>query len=364
MVRTDGKRYHPGMPTIASPDDAVRWQAVLGRDLAADGRFVYAVASTGIYCRPSCPSRRPRRAQVSFFASPAEAEAAGFRACRRCTPRVEPESRRRVREAQAYLDRHPGETVTLERLGRVVGMSPYHLQRTFKRLVGVTPKAYASGRRWDRLKRRLRDGGSVSRATYDAGYASASRAYEEAQARMGMTPSAYRRGARGVRIRYSTFPTAAGLMLVAATERGVCAVSLGDSAAALEAELRREYPAAELERHDEALRAWVETVVRHLEGNGGVDELPLDVRGTAFQWRVWRALQRIPRGATRSYGEIARAIGRPAAARAVAGACAHNPVALVIPCHRVVREDGEPGGYRWGPERKRALLQAEKAGRA
>jgi AraC family transcriptional regulator, regulatory protein of adaptative response / methylated-DNA-[protein]-cysteine methyltransferase len=337
-----------------------RWTAVLDRDTAADGQFVYAVASTRIYCRPTCPSRRPHRRHVRFFSTPAEAEAEGYRSCRRCRPGdAEPEVLRRVREAQRYLDEHPDETVTLERLGRAVGLSAWHLQRTFKRITGLTPRAYAGGRRLDRMKSRLKGGDSVTQATYAAGYSSVSRMYDQSNARLGMTPGAYRRGGRDVRIRVTTVATAVGHVLVAATDRGLCSVTLGEDPEALEAGLRREYPAATVERCDEELRAWAGAVVARLAGDQA-ERLPLDVRGTAFQWRVWEALQRIPRGVTRSYAEIARELGQPSAARAVAGACARNRLALVIPCHRVVREDGGLGGYRWGIERKRELLDRER----
>ena len=346
---------------IARPhaDDEIRWNAVTRRDPAADGRFVYAVASTGIYCRPSCPSRRAGRHQVTFFTAPADAEAAGYRACRRCHPRQdETDARRRVREAREYLDHHPDETVTLDRLASAVGLSPFHLQRTFKRLVGMSPKAYATALRVDRMKAGLRQGDTVTRATYGAGFNSVSRAYEEARTHLGMTPGDYRRGGAGVRIRYTLLETVAGTLLVAATDRGLCRVTLGDSAGELETALQREYPAATLQPDDAELAGWAEAVVRVVEGEDG-GAIPLDVVGTAFQRRVWEALQRIPRGSTRTYGEIAREIGRPTAARAVAGACADNRVAVVIPCHRVVREDGGLGGYRWGVDRKRGLLQRE-----
>jgi AraC family transcriptional regulator of adaptative response/methylated-DNA-[protein]-cysteine methyltransferase len=348
---------------IARPlvDDESRWTAVLGRDAAADGRFVYAVASTGIYCRPSCPSRRPRRAQVSFYPTPADAEAAGFRACRRCTPgRDETDARRRVRQAREYLERHPDDTATLDRLARAVGLSPYHLQRSFKRTMGMSPKAYAAQLRMDRMKAGLREGDSVTRATFGAGYASLSRAYDDARSRLGMTPGEYRRGGQDIHIRYTVLHTDLGALLVAATDLGVCSVKLGDDAGALETELRREYDAATVEPDDAELAGWAEAVVRRLEGEDS-GAIPLDVRGTAFQHRVWEALQRIPAGATRSYSQIARDIGQPTAARAVAGACADNRVAVVIPCHRVVREDGGLGGYRWGVERKVEILRREGA---
>jgi AraC family transcriptional regulator of adaptative response/methylated-DNA-[protein]-cysteine methyltransferase len=352
------------MTTSHSPNDDSRWAAVLGRDPGADGQFVYAVGSTRVYCRPTCPSRRPNRRHVRFFRFPAEAEAGGYRACRRCHPReTEQTAVRRVREARSYLDHHLDETVTLARLGRAVGMSPYHLQRTFKQVIGMTPREYASGRRVDRMKSQLKRGDSVSRATYEAGFSSPSRAYDHSRRRMGMTPAAYRDGGRGTVIRYTVVETGAGPLLVAGTDRGVCAVTLGDTRGALEAELRREYPAAQIERADGALAVWTKAVVARVNGKDGA-RVPLDLRGSAFQRRVWDALQRIPRGTIRTYGEIARELGQPTAARAVAGACASNRVALVIPCHRVIREDGGLGGYRWGIERKRELLRREEAGGA
>jgi AraC family transcriptional regulator of adaptative response/methylated-DNA-[protein]-cysteine methyltransferase len=343
-----------------TPTEAGRWAAVLDRDASADGRFVYAVRSTGIYCRPSCPSRRPKRRNVRFFPTPDEAEAGGFRACRRCHPREgESDAVRQVRRAQQYLERHLDERVTLERLGEAVGLSPYHVQRTFKRITGVSPRAWAGARRMERMKTQLRNGESVSRATYEAGFSSPGRAYEASRARLGMTPGAYRNGGRGVVIRFTTVDTALGAVLIAATDRGLCFVALGEDAGALERELRGEYPAAGIERSDDELRSWAGSVVARLAGDEA-DRLPLDVPGTEFQWRVWEALQRIPRGETRTYAEVARELGRPSAARAVARACATNQVSLVIPCHRVVRGDGGLGGYRWGIERKRELLAAER----
>jgi AraC family transcriptional regulator of adaptative response/methylated-DNA-[protein]-cysteine methyltransferase len=344
----------------ATPAETRRWTAVLDRDAAADGRFVYAVSSTGVYCRPSCPSRRPNRRNVRFFPTPDDAEADGFRACRRCRPRdAETDQVRRVRTAQQYLARHLDETVTLERLGEVVGLCPYHLQRTFKRVTGVSPRAWAGARRMERMKTQLRKGDSVSRATYDAGYSSPSRAYDESRARLGMTPGAYRHGGRGVAIRFTTMDTTLGTVIIGATERGLCFVALGQDSRRLEDELRREYPAAAIERADDELRGWAGGVVARLAG-GEADRLPLDVPGTDFQWRVWEALLRIPRGETRTYAQVARELGQPTAARAVARACATNQVSLVIPCHRVVRGDGGLGGYRWGIDRKRELLAAER----
>lgn len=363
-AREGGRETGAGMETETGFDGDAAWAAVLGRDAAWDGRVVYAVASTGIYCRPSCPSRRPRRGNVSFFRAPAQAEAAGFRECRRCRPKEERPSQaaRCVQRAREYLDAHLDEAVTLERLGRAVAMSPTHLQRVFKRLLGLSPREYVAARRAERLKARLREGDTVSRATFEAGYGSGSRVYEEAAPRLGMTPAAYRRGGRGERIRFAVVDSALGRLLVAATERGVCAVTPGDADDALEAGLRREYPGAVVERADGEMDALVRAVVAHLEEGGADLSLPLDVRATAFQQQVWKALARIPRGETRSYAEVAAAIGRPGAARAVARACASNRVAGVIPCHRVVPADGGVGGYRWGTERKEALLRREGAG--
>jgi AraC family transcriptional regulator of adaptative response/methylated-DNA-[protein]-cysteine methyltransferase len=376
--------------TAVALDPERAWAAVEARDAGCDGEFVYAVASTGVYCRPSCPARRPRRERVAFFPHPSAAEAAGYRACRRCRPRAgapsdapagqgpggsnpagqgpggsnQPGHDGRLERARLFLEAHIDETVTLERLGRQVGLSPYHLQRTFKRATGVTPKDYVLARRLERLKARLREGDTVTTATFEAGYGAGSRLYEQANARLGMTPGTFRRGGRGMRIGYAVVACPLGMLLVGATARGICAVKLGNSEAELLEGLRREFPAAELGPAEEALQSWVEEILAALASPARPLELPLDVGGTPFEWRVWRALQEIPPGATRSYGEVAAAIGAPGAARAVARACAANRAALVIPCHRVVRGDGEIGGYRWGSERKRRLLQAEKAGTA
>jgi AraC family transcriptional regulator of adaptative response/methylated-DNA-[protein]-cysteine methyltransferase len=268
-----------------------------------------------------------------------------------------------VQQARDYLDQHWDEVVTLERLGAAVGMSPYHLQRTFKRLLGVTPKGYASARRLERMKSRLKEGDTVSRATYEAGYGSGSRAYEHAQAGLGMTPGTYRNGGKGIKVGYSVVPTDLGYLLTAATSRGLCAVMLGDTVPGLEASLRQEYPAATLERSDEQLKDYTESLVEQLRAGSETAGLTLDVSGSTFQWQVWNALRRIPRGETRSYQTIAQQVGRPRAARAVARACSENRLALVIPCHRAVRGNGELGGYRWGTGRKRQLLQREREGR-
>lgn len=355
------------MTAIKAPetlDPETAWTAVLARDSRFDGRFVYAVDSTGVYCRPTCPSRRPRRANVRFFAIPSEAEGAGYRPCRRCRPRQGETSRQAeaVRRACAFLEAHLEESPTLTDLAQEVGLSPHHLQRTFKAATGLSPKQYAARLRAAQFKAEVQRGESVTSATYGAGYGSSSRLYEKADANLGMTPGAYARGGRGMRIRFTLTDSPFGRLLVGATERGICAVTLGDDDAALEAELRREYPSAEIARDDAALQDWLAALLPRLEGSATARDLPLDLQATSFQWRVWRALQEIPYGETRSYREIASALGQPQAARAVAQACASNRVALVIPCHRVVRGDGTSSGYRWGTERKRRILGFEAEG--
>lgn len=344
--------------------DEQAWAAVLGRDRRLDGRLFYAVASTGVYCRPSCPSRRPLRRNAAFFTEPAEAERAGYRPCLRCDPRgqrVETPPAP-VGKAREYLDLHFDEPVKLETLGRQVGMSAHHLQRTFKKTYGLTPKEYQDVLRLQRLKSELRTGGSVTTAIHEAGYGSASRVYEKSDARLGMPPGTYRSGGRGMVIRFGTVASPLGRLLVGATERGLCAVALGDDDGQLEASLRAEYPSATIERGLEGLEEPVAALVRYLGGEGALDAVPTDLRGTAFQQRVWDALRAIPYGETRSYAQVAAAIGRPSAARAVARACATNRVALVVPCHRVVGSGGGLSGYRWGVARKQALLDQE-AGR-
>jgi AraC family transcriptional regulator of adaptative response/methylated-DNA-[protein]-cysteine methyltransferase len=336
---------------VLSPDD--RWLAVQAHDRRCDGAFVYAVRSTGIYCRPSCPSRRPRRDQVTFFPIPEAAERAGFRACRRCHPadaRARDPMVAAVRDACRALD-----------AGAKPSGAARTLVRAFKRVLGITPRQYAEARRVARFQQELRRRKQVSPALYEAGYGSTSRVYERTHAQLGMTPATYARGGAGVEIVFVIVPTALGRLLVAATARGVCRVLLGDSAATLEAELRREFDAAHV-RQDRSgrLEGFVQAILAYLEGREPALDLPLDIRATAFQRRVWQELQRIPFGETRTYTQVARAIGDPNARRAVARACAANPVALVIPCHRVVREDGAVGGYRWGVERKEALLDRER----
>jgi AraC family transcriptional regulator, regulatory protein of adaptative response / methylated-DNA-[protein]-cysteine methyltransferase len=353
--------------TERAVSDDERWNAVLGADARADGAFVYAVRSTGIYCRPSCPSRRPRRDMVSFFALPEAAERAGYRACRRCNPKdTRPRERalEAVRAACRYIDAQREGVVSLGELGRAVGLSPHHLQRVFTRAIGISPRAYADARRLGRVKGLLKAGNAVAGALYEAGYGSSSRLYERANGQLGMTPATYRRGGAGASIGYTIAPCALGRLLVAATERGICMVSLGDEEAHLVHELHHDFPAASIRRDDEALGRPLHALLNHLAGKEPRLELPLDVRATAFQWRVWQALRAIPYGEQRSYGEIAALLGRPKAARAVGRACALNPASLVIPCHRAVGRDGDLTGYRWGVERKATLLAKERAATA
>jgi AraC family transcriptional regulator of adaptative response/methylated-DNA-[protein]-cysteine methyltransferase len=337
------------------------WQAVLARDNRQDGKFLFAVSSTGIYCRPSCPARRPRRENVTFFRRTEDAEKAGFRACLRCRPKsLGNPPTEMVKAVCRYLEHHLDESVSLSQLGREFHHSPFHLQRMFKAVLGVTPRAYADSCRMNQLKRNLQAGHSVTRAMYDAGYSSSSRLYERTASQLGMTPDKYRRGAIAAPIRYTTADSPLGRMLIAATDKGICAIQFAASDDELEHGLRREFPFATRRRDDSGLKAWQQDLLRQMKNQELHSSLPLDIQATAFQRRVWTYLQSIPLGATRSYGEVAKGIGQPTATRAVARACATNPVAIAIPCHRVVREDGNLAGYRWGLERKAKLLAMEK----
>ncbi|GAB4194171.1 MAG: bifunctional DNA-binding transcriptional regulator/O6-methylguanine-DNA methyltransferase Ada [Thalassobaculales bacterium] len=341
-------------------DDA-RWQAVAARDKSAEGRFVMAVRTTGIFCKPGCPARLPKRENVIFFATPAEARAAGFRPCLRCKPDAAGRDGQvgAVGRACRILD-EAEEAPTLEALGRAVGVSPFHLQRLFKKHLGISPREYVDARRTQRLKTALHDGEPVAEAVFGAGYGSTSRVYGDgAAARLGMTPAAYRRGGAGEAIFWSVSATPLGPMAVAATERGLCFLGFTDDPADGERAVREEFPAAALQRDDGVLKGAVDAVVAYLEGRAGHPDLPLDTRATAFQRQVWQHLQTIPLGETSTYSRIAAALGNPRAVRAVARACATNPVSVVVPCHRVLREDGSLAGYRWGLERKRALLDRE-----
>ena len=338
------------------------WQAVQARDRSQDGKFVFAVSSTGVYCRPSCSAKRPRRENVQFFRQPEQAEAAGYRACLRCRPKTADNNSPAavVRAICRYIEQHLDGPLTLTRLGEEFHQSPFHLQRRFKTVLGITPRAYADSCRMNQLKSNLRAGHSVTRAMYDAGYSSSSRLYERTASQMGMTPDKYRRGAIAAPIRYTFTGSPLGRMMIAATDKGICAIQFGDSDSDLEQGLRHEFPFAIRKRDDKAMQGWKEDLLRQMQGQRLDASLPLDIRATAFQRKVWTYLQSIPFGATRSYAAVAKGIKRPTAVRAVARACATNPVAVAIPCHRVVRTSGEMGGYRWGMDRKKALLEMER----
>jgi AraC family transcriptional regulator of adaptative response/methylated-DNA-[protein]-cysteine methyltransferase len=342
--------------------DDRRWNAVCAREAADDGEFVFAVSSTGVYCRPSCAARRPLRKNVHFFSTNEQAEEAGYRACLRCRPKSVSGNAQSdaVKAICRFIEQHLDEPVTLARLGKEFHQSPFHLQRRFKAALGITPREYADSCRLRSLKRNLQAGDSVTRAMYDAGYGSSSRLYEKTASQLGMTPDKYRRGAIAAAIRYTCADSPLGRMLIAATERGVCAIQFARSDGELLEGLRREFPFATRKSDEGGLRSWAGALLKHMKGKQLDSSLPLDIRATAFQRRVWSYLQSIPFGGTRSYSQVAKGIGRPTAVRAVARACATNPVAIMIPCHRVVRGDGSMGGYRWGIDRKKALLEIER----
>jgi AraC family transcriptional regulator, regulatory protein of adaptative response / methylated-DNA-[protein]-cysteine methyltransferase len=344
-----------------SPEET--WAVILKRDRRFDGQIFYGVRSTGIYCRPSCPSRRPRREQVTFFSAPDSAEKAGFRACRRCQPRMvgadSPEMAL-VRAVCKHISENLEGNLNLNTLGQILDVSPWHLQRVFKRVTGISPKEYAEAVRLGTLKEILRFGVPVTDAIYQAGYGSSSRVYERAATELGMTPSVYRRGGEGMEIGFTITNSPLGRLLVAATEKGVSAVSLAESDVTLKRTLAAEYPKAKIREDQTALKRWVNPLLDYLAGKEPHLDLPVDIRTTAFRWRVLQELKKIPYGKTATYAEIAEAIGDPKATRAVANACATNPVAVVIPCHRVVRKSGDMGGYRWGVERKEELLRRER----
>jgi len=347
--------------TIQRLNPETCWQAVLGRDRAKDGTFLFAVSTTGVYCRPSCPARRPRRENVQFFRRPEQAEKAGYRPCLRCRPKSGgDQSGNHVQAICRYIEQHLDDPITLSHLGSEFRISPFHLQRTFKRVLGVSPKAYADSCRMRLLKQRLQAGHNVTRALYDAGYGSSSRLYERTASQLGMTPDRYRRGAVATDIRYACAPSPLGRMLVAATERGICAIHFAATDEELVEGLKREFPFAVRKHDPHSMRSSIQALRKQLAGHPLSQKLPLDIQATAFQRRVWTYLQSLPLGETKSYGEVAKAIGEPTAARAVARACATNRLAVAIPCHRIIRGDGELGGYRWGIERKRTLLDLER----
>ncbi len=355
------------MPTAMSIEGK-RWNAVLARDASANDEFVYAVKTTGVYCRPTCPSRRPLRKNVDFFATPAEARAQGYRACKRCRPDHDDAKspiNAVVHELARQIEANPEQPFGLAELAKRAGYSPFHLQRNFKAVIGSSPKEYQTAARLRTLKTELRRDAAVSDAIYQAGFGSGSRVYEKADGQLGMTPSEYRSGGKGLTISYASGQTPLGLLMIGATDRGICFLQFGESNDALVAELGRQFPAASVQpmpsSHHDEFEGWMAALNRHLRGLEPRLDLPLDVRGTAFQLIVWRYLQKVPYGEVRSYSEVAEAIGKPSAARAVARACASNSIALLIPCHRVVRGTGELGGYRWGVQRKRVLLDTERA---
>jgi AraC family transcriptional regulator of adaptative response/methylated-DNA-[protein]-cysteine methyltransferase len=347
--------------TVSPRAEARYWQATLARDTGADGAFFFAVKSTQIYCRPSCPARRPLRKNTLFFSTRREAEQQGFRPCRRCKPNEIPAAVRIVQRAAQVLGSDFDEAVNIAELARKVGVKTEALRRAFRQQAGLTPKELAATLRLRKFKKLLRGGSNITDALYATGYGSASRVYERSDAQLGMTPATYQKGGKGMKIRYTTAKSSLGEVLVAATERGVSAVYLGDAAGKLVNELRDEYPRAEITAADGAFAQWVEEIVARIEGSAPRRDLALDLQATAFQRRVWQELQRIPRGTTRTYSQIARAVGKPRAVRAVARACATNPVSIVVPCHRVVRADGNLAGYRWGLSRKEKLLERERA---
>lgn len=341
------------------------WEAVTRRDASADGEFFYAVRTTGVYCRPSCPARRPRRENVTFYRAALEAERAGYRPCRRCRPRERTlESHRAALVASACrLIEASDEPPSLGALARMADMSRFHFHRVFKRVTGLTPRGYAAAHRARRVRRSLAGSATVTEAIYDAGFNSSGHFYASAPAMLGMTPSDFRKGGSGAEIRFAVGECSLGSILVAATRSGVCAIALGDDPDVLTRELQDRFPNATLAAPDREFDGWVATIVGMVDRTPAAASLPLDIQGTLFQQRVWRALAEIPAGTTVAYADVARAIGAPRSVRAVARACAANVLAVAIPCHRVVRSDGSVSGYRWGVDRKRALLARERAPR-
>src|SRR5215472_15318189 len=347
---------------ITPQAEAQFWRATLERDLRADGKFVFAVRSTHIYCRPTCPARRPRRENAVFFRTTQEAEQNGYRPCRRCRPKERQGAISLVRQAAKLLAQaDEDEAARLDSIAQKLGTSPAKLRRAFHRMTGLTPREFAQAARLEKFKKLLRAGVEITDALYACGYGSPSRIYEKTNAQLGMTPAAYRKGGRNMKIAYTVAPSSLGKVLVAGTDRGISAVYLGDEERALASALEAEYPRAEIQRSANANPGWLREILSRIEGHPPNVELPLDVQATAFQRRVWQELQKIPRGVTRTYTQVARALGKPRSVRAVARACATNPTSIVVPCHRVIRTDGALAGYRWGLERKQKLLEREAA---
>jgi AraC family transcriptional regulator, regulatory protein of adaptative response / methylated-DNA-[protein]-cysteine methyltransferase len=345
-------------------DTATRYlQALAKRDSSFDGRFVYAVKSTKIYCRPSCPSRKPKTENIELFNLPELAKQEGYRACKRCHPDeakiVDPQLEK-IQAICHYIEHHV-EAISLEHLSKAFSLSPSHLQRTFTNVVGISPQAYAEAQRMNKIKTALQNGDDISGSVYEAGYGSSSRLYSKARNELGMTPKTYKQKGKNTLIAYTVTDSVLGKLLVAATEKGICGVRLADTEKELEATLSEEFSNADLQRDDKQLANYVKAILANLDGKLPHLDLPIDVKATAFQKRVWQELQKIPYGETRSYSEVAKALGEPKAVRAVARACATNSVGVVIPCHRVIGANGSLSGYRWGVERKRELLKREGA---
>jgi len=367
MIKNDSRGLGQGLSPVKPANlkitlsDDERWEALLQRDSRVSSPFVYGVLTTGVYCRSACPSRLPNRDNVRFFENRMDAEQAGFRPCKRCKPDAqEPPHTLAVLQACKRMD-EADTPPSLKQLAQVAGLSPFHFQRLFKKMVGVTPKQYAMEKLASRLRTNLEKDSTITGAMYAAGFASSSRFYEKAAATLGMKPSTYKNGAQGVQIRFATAPCFLGFVLVGATAQGICAIDFGDTAEALKENLRRRFPKAVFQNPDPRFNKMIRQVLAFLEEpHRSRLDLPLDVQGTAFQRRVWMALQAIPAGDTMTYSEIAARIGKPKATRAVARACAANTLAVAVPCHRVVRGDGQLGGYRWGLERKRLLLERER----
>ncbi len=354
---------HSETGNISSQAAAEFWQATLQRDPRADGKFVFAVRSTHIYCRPTCPARRPLRQNAVFFRTLQEAEKNGYRACRRCKPKEQLEAISLVKQAAKLLgSASEEESVRLDSIAAQLHASPAKLRRAFHRMTGLAPREFAHAARLEKFKNMLREGAAISEALYACGYGSPSRLYEKTNAQLGMTPASYRKRGAGMKIGYAVAGSSLGKVLVAGTERGISAVYLGDDERMLVSALRKEYPRAEIARSASANEPWLKEILIRVEGHAPSRDLPLDVQATAFQRRVWQELQKIPRGATRTYTQVARALGKPNSVRAVARACATNPASIVVPCHRVIRSDGQLAGYRWGLQRKEKLLEKEAAG--
>ena len=349
-------------PHFTDLSDDEKWTAVLSRDFRFDGSFVFAVLSTGIYCRPSCPARRSARHHVTFFQGSVDAEQAGFRPCHRCQPREAKSPRtQQIDQVCKYIEANLQRKLSLKILSDQVGLSPYYLHRAFKTALGISPRQYVEARRLARMKLSLRRGETVNNSLYDAGFSSRSRIYENIPGGFGVNPGEFRRGGTGLRIQYGIIDSPLGRLLVATTERGVCAVCIGDSDELVERSLAEDYPSASSTRNDRIAKQWTDAFQRYFDGDLLALNLPIDVKATAFQTRVWKAIQSIPAGETATYTQIAHQLGQPNASRAVARACATNPIALVIPCHRVIGKDGGMRGYKWGTNRKQALLTLEQS---